>query len=70
MSSGALYRVALFQTDLSLKYTRHGLHLYAKEEEHIALKVALTIKELFNRKKKLIGLDWGANENYNLCSVK
>jgi hypothetical protein len=47
-------------------YTGHGLHLNAKGKEHIAQKVALTIKDLLSRKKKLpIALEWKANEDNN-----
>jgi hypothetical protein len=38
-----------FDRDL---FTKHGLHLNTKGKENIALKVALMIKNLFNRKKK------------------
>jgi hypothetical protein len=44
-------------------YTRHGLHLNTKGKAHIALKVASTIKNLFNRMKKPpIALQWEASK--------
>jgi hypothetical protein len=47
-------------------FTRHGLHLNTKGKEHLALKVALMIKNLLTKKKKLpIALQWKASENIN-----
>jgi hypothetical protein len=47
-------------------FTRHGLHLNTKGREHLALKVALMIKNLLTRKEKLpIALKWKVNENMN-----
>jgi hypothetical protein len=51
-------------------FTRHGLHLNTKGKEHIALKVALMIKNLFYRKKRPpIALEWKVSKN-NDCDVK
>jgi hypothetical protein len=47
-------------------FTRHGLHLNTKGTEHLALKVALMIKNLLTRKKKLPrALQWKVNEIMN-----
>jgi hypothetical protein len=50
-----------FDRDL---FTRNGSHSNTKGKEHIALKVALMIKNVSNRKKDLpIALEWKVSKN-------